>query len=115
MTRRTIVAAVHLVPGCRGFADDRDVAQDSLTSARELYASAEYERALAALNRIRATGIANADVPTVEQYRALCLLALGRSTEAEDAIAAVVSAAPSYTPAGSDVSPRVRNGIQRGP
>jgi TonB family protein len=82
--------------------------QDTLNGARELYASAEYERALAALNRIRATGMPSTDVPTVEQYRALCLLALGRSSEAEDAIAAVVSAAPSYTPAGSDVSPRVR-------
>jgi TonB family protein len=79
-----------------------------LTSARELYASAEYEQALAALNRIRATGLSTEEVPAVEQYRALCLLALGRSSEAEDAIAAVVSAAPSYLPPGSDVSPRVR-------
>ena len=108
MTRRSIVAA-SLWFLAAAVSPTSTFAQDSLTSARELYASAEYERALAALNRLRATGIANADVPTVEQYRALCLLALGRSTEAEDAIAAVVSAAPSYTPAGSDVSPRVRN------
>ena len=108
MTRRSIVAASIWFLAA-AVSPTATFAQDSLTSARELYASAEYERALAALNRLRATGIANADVPTVEQYRALCLLALGRSTEAEDAIAAVVSAAPSYTPAGSDVSPRVRN------
>ena len=82
-------------------------AQDSLSNARELYASADYERALATLNRIRATGVAHAEVPALEQYRALCLLALGRASEAEDAIAALVSAAPSYLPA-SDVSPRVR-------
>ena len=107
MTRQSIVAASFwLLAAAVLPAAAR--AQDTLTIARELYASAEYERALATLNRIRATGVANADVPTVEQYRALCLLALGRSTEAEDAIAAVVSAAPSYTPAGSDVSPRVR-------
>lgn len=107
MTRQSIVAtsfwllAAALTPTAAP-------AQDTLTNARELYASAEYERALAALNRLRATGVSSAEVPTVEQYRALCLLALGRSSEAEDAIAAVVSAAPSYTPAGSDVSPRVR-------
>ncbi|MGH9175544.1 MAG: hypothetical protein ACRD1H_14355 [Vicinamibacterales bacterium] len=90
------------------FAGAANAAQDSLTGARELYASAEYEQALAALNRIRATGLASADVPAVEQYRALCLLALGRETEAEDAIAAVISAAPSYSLAASDVSPRVK-------
>jgi TonB family protein len=107
MTRQSIVAASFWLLAA-AFVPAAARAQDTLTNARELYASAEYERALATLNRIRATGVASADVPTVEQYRALCLLALGRSTEAEDAIAAVVSAAPSYTPAGSEVSPRVR-------
>jgi TonB family protein len=109
MTRRTIIAAVSYLLAVTLSAGVAHAAQDSLTGARELYASADYEQALAALNRIRATGLASDDVRTVEQYRALCLLALGRETEAEDAIAAVVSAAPSYTPAGSDVSPRVRN------
>jgi TonB family protein len=107
MTRQSIVAASFWLLAA-AFVPAAARAQDTLTNARELYASAEYERALATLNRIRATGVASADVPTVEQDRALCLLALGRSTEAEDAIAAVVSAAPSYTPAGSEVSPRVR-------
>ena len=107
MTRRMILAAALWL---LAFAVTPTTAhsQDTLSSARELYASAEYERALASLNRLRATGLTAADVPTVEQYRALCLLALGRASEAEDAIAAIVSAAPSYTPAGSDVSPRVR-------
>lgn len=89
-------------------ADAARAAQDSLSTARALYASAEYEEALASLNRIRSTGIAVAEVPLVEQYRAFCLLALGRATEAEDAIAAIVSAAPSYSPLESDTSPRVR-------
>ena len=44
----------------------------------------------------------------VDQYRAFCLLALGKSTEAAQAIEAVVSADPSYHPSDSDVSPRVR-------
>lgn len=108
MTRRTITAAVPFILTAMLAAGAAHAAQDSLTGARELYASAEYEQALAALNRLRATGVASQDVPAVEQYRALCLLALGRADEAEDAIAAVVSAAPAYTPAGSDVSPRVR-------
>ena len=108
MTRRSIIAAVSYLLAAALLAPAVAAAQDSLTSARELYASAEYEQALAALNRIRATGLSSEEVPAVEQYRALCLLALGRASEAEDAIAAVVSAAPSYSPPGSDVSPRVR-------
>jgi len=60
------------------------------------------------LNTMRSTGLAAEDVTTVEQYRALCLMALGRAAEAEDAITAAVAAVPSFSPSGSDVSPRVR-------
>lgn len=84
-------------------------AQDMLASARAQYTSAEYESALATLNLMRSSGLVTEDVPAVEQYRALCLLALGRSTEAEDAMAAAVSAVPSFSPSGSDVSPKVKS------
>ena len=84
-------------------------AQESLTDVQSLYASARYEEALASLNRMRANGLPSRDVPTVEQYRAFCLLALGRGTEAEEAIAAVITAMPSYAPPDRDVSPRVRS------
>jgi hypothetical protein len=47
------------------------------------------------------------DRKSVEQYRSLCLLALGRASEAETAIAAVVTADPTYRPGDSE-SPRVR-------
>jgi TonB family protein len=80
-----------------------------LASARALYTSAEYESALATLNQMRASGLVTEDVPAVEQYRALCLLALGRSSEAEEAMAAAVAAVPSFSPSGSDVSPRVKS------
>ena len=85
------------------------VAQESLSGAQALYASAQYEDALSTLNRIRSAGISTTDVPAIEQYRALCLLALGRSAEAEEAIAAVVTANPTYAPATSEVAPRVRS------
>ena len=81
---------------------------DELATARDLYASAAYEEALAALNRARAAGVAPADTFTVEQYRAFCLLALGRGSEAQSAIENVVLADPSYSPS-ADVSPRVRS------
>src|SRR4029079_7721143 len=83
-------------------------AADDLSVARDLYASAAYEEALAALNRVRAAGTAVADASTVEQYRAFCLLALGRGPEAQAAIEAVISADPLYQPSSTDVSPRVR-------
>ncbi len=82
-------------------------AADDLSMARELYASAAYEEALATLNRVRSVGAAPADVFAVEQYRAFCLLALGRSTEAQVAIESLVTADPLYQPS-QDVSPRVR-------
>jgi hypothetical protein len=84
------------------------IAEDSLSSARDLYAAAAYEDALAALDRLRAGGVRVDDNRAVDQYRAFCLLALGKSTEAAQAIEAVVSADPSYHPSDSDVSPRVR-------
>src|SRR3972149_5714031 len=76
---------------------DRVVAQDSLTAARELYSSASYEEALAVLNRLRAStvpGVPGEESPAIEQYRAFCLLALGRSDEAYKATEAPLGAAP---------------------
>ena len=84
------------------------VAEDSLNAARDLYAAAAYEDALAALDRLRAGGAKIDDNRAVDQYRAFCLLALGKSSEAAQAIEAVVSADPSYYPSNNDVSPRVR-------
>jgi tetratricopeptide (TPR) repeat protein len=84
------------------------LAEDSLSTARDLYAAAAYEDALAALDRLRAGGVRVDEGRAVDQYRAFCLLALGKSSEAARAIEAVVSADPSYHPADSDVSPRVR-------
>jgi|SRR5215831_20432975 len=83
--------------------------RDPLGAARDLYASARYDEALAVLNDIHAAETpASADRKSVEQYRSLCLLALGRGPEAESAIAAVVTADPSYLPKEDDASPRVR-------
>jgi protein TonB len=84
-------------------------AADSLTAARDLYATANYEDALALLNTLQPGDHVPEERRTIEQYRAYCLLALGRSVDAEQAIAAVVTATPLYKPSGSDVSPRVRS------
>lgn len=88
-------------------ADDKAVT-DSLTVARELYSAAEYESALGMLDRLR-TRTPDADaVAPIEQYRAFCLLALGRPSDAEQAMAAVVKADPAFTLTDPGLSPRLR-------
>ena len=82
---------------------------DSLATARDLYSSAAYEDALAVLNRLRPSDGRPDEGRAIEQIRAFCLLALGRTSEAERAIEAVVAAEPTYRPSDSDVSPRVRS------
>jgi TonB family protein len=80
---------------------------DSVATARDLYASAAYEDALAVLNRLPKSGQSADEVRTAEETRALCLIALGRDAEAQRAIEAVIAGDPAYRPA-SDLSPRVR-------
>lgn len=87
--------AIGQVPGGR----------DIVGTARDLYASARYDEALAVLND---SSVSMSDRKSIEQYRSLCLLALGRGTEAESAIAAVITADPAYQPGEAEASPRVR-------
>ena len=82
--------------------------EDSLNGARELYASASYEDALAMLGRLNTNSLRAEDGRVADQYRALCLLALGKTTEASLAIESVVAADPAYKPSDGEVSPRVR-------
>jgi hypothetical protein len=85
--------------------------RDVVGAAKDLYASARYDEALAVLNDLRPSEPATAvyDRKSIEQYRSLCLLALGRGTEAESAIAAVITADPAYLPSEAEASPRVRS------
>ena len=87
--------------------DGRSVAASKgpLSAAKDLYASARYDEALSMLNGLRIGE--SVDRRSVEQYRSLCLLALGRASEAESAIANMVAADPIYRPDESE-SPRVR-------
>jgi TonB family protein len=79
-------------------------AQESLQSAKDLYASAAYDDALNVLSRLRVIE----PKPEVEQYRVLCLVALGRHAEAEEAVRAVVGTSPTFVPDPSEVSPRIQ-------
>ena len=75
-----------------------------IEKVRTLYVAAAYEEALAAMPA-NATGVARRDL---QQYRALCLLALGREAEAVTAIEQLVKDNPTYLPAESEISPRMR-------
>lgn len=103
LTRAVIALVSLLLMSVPAFPND----QDSIAAARDLYASAAYEDALALLNRLPGSGRTTDEARAIEQYRAFCLLALGRTTEAEHAIETVVAAEPMYRPA-NDLSPRVR-------
>jgi tetratricopeptide (TPR) repeat protein len=69
---------------------------------RALYVAAAYEEALAAIPEAAPAAV----MLEVEQYRALCLLALGRDADAVSVVETIVRAHPAYSPS-SDVSPRL--------
>ncbi len=105
MNRRT---AVMLAAWCFALGTPLDtLAQDSLAAARDLYASAAYEDALSVLDRLPPPRSVE-DARAISEYRAFCLLALGRTTDAEHAIAALVAEQPMFEPAAADMSPRLR-------
>ena len=81
-------------------------AQDPLSAAKDLYASAAYEDALSAL-----AGVDGAAAPALarqaDEYRAFCLFALGRTREAESVAEALIRRQPLATLDAADTSPRL--------
>ncbi len=85
-------------------------AQTPLEAAVGLYASAAYEDALAALDKMTGAGAAGsspADRASVDHMRMLCLLALGRTAEAEQAVVSLLDQQPTYRLSEDDAAPRV--------
>jgi tetratricopeptide (TPR) repeat protein len=80
---------------------------DAIAVTRELYASASYAEALAALERLKIDARPE-QASELERYEVLCLMALGRADEAERAIERLVTRDPLYRFDASDASPRVR-------
>lgn len=79
----------------------------TLAEARGLYESAQYEQALDALDSLDPTQVANlTDRQTVRRYKALCLIALERTTDAERTVEDMVREEPRAA-FGSDVPPRM--------
>jgi TonB family protein len=88
-------------------------AQPSLARAKELYASASYEDALAMFNAlgVSAERTSSEDAATIAMYRILCLVAVGRNSEVDAAIDRLVSQHPLYRPPSDELSPRIRTAV----
>lgn len=87
--------------------------QETVQAARQLYASAAYDEALAVLEKLRLSDPPPPEAREIELQRALCLLALGRDAAAGEAIAAVVEADPYFRPDATSASPRVRGAFRQ--
>lgn len=103
MSTTTRVRVVWLAIGMLAVGGSARAADETLADAKALYAAASFEDALAALGRLDAPGSAT---PDALQYKALCLLALGRTTEAQTVTASLIVSTPGYVPADNDLSPR---------
>lgn len=103
--RATIVAG--LVLG----ATPSGAQQASVAAARELYVSAEYAAALTMLTTLAGAAPSKADLQTIDLYRALCLLALGNTADANAVIEAMLSSDPLYRPDMTDLPPRMRSAL----
>ena len=92
----------------------RLAAQDLLASARSLYESAAYDEALTTLQRMSSdrASMPSRTLRAVEEYRFLCLSALGRTAEARDSMAAAIAADPLYRPDANATSPRIMTTFQ---
>lgn len=77
--------------------------QELLASAKSLYESASYEAALSELSAIDS----KEHVDVIDTYRALCLLGLGRTRDAERALEVMVTRRPLLTLSENEYSPRI--------
>jgi TonB family protein len=103
LMKATLIAGLVLVATQVGVG-----AQDSLTAAKDLYASAAYEDALSTLTRLTEGGGAAPDIARqVDEYRAFCLYALGRTGEAESVAETMIRRDPMMKLDSPDVSPRL--------
>jgi hypothetical protein len=82
-------------------------AADTLSAAKDLYASAAYDDALAMLTRMSSTAPSDETVQ-IKEYQSLCLYALGRTADAESAVRDLIEREPLFELQGDDVSPRVQ-------
>ena len=99
---KSILIATMICVGVPAFAG----AQDQLSAARDLYASASYEDALNLFSRVHEENATGPVADKADEYRAFCLFALGRTAEANAVAERLISANPLLN-VESDASPRI--------
>jgi TonB family protein len=99
----TALAAVVVVLALGAQQAGVSLTSDALTQVRELYALASYEEAL---SRLDAVGT-SVNPGRAAQYRALCLLGLGRTADADRTLEQLVMEHPGYSMPEDEVSPRL--------
>ena len=87
-------------------------AAPSLAAARDLYVSASYDDALAMLGSLTSGSRAVDEQQSIDLYRTLCLVALGRAADADKVIEAMLMRQPLYRASADDLSPRVQTAFQ---
>jgi hypothetical protein len=100
---RTLAAAILIAAAAAPFSASLGAAD--LDLARSRYEEAAYEDALKILEGVEASN--PSERVQLEQYRALCHIALGHAEAAEQAVIALVEANPTYLPPTSIASPKV--------
>jgi hypothetical protein len=86
-----------------GQSPDAGRGADDVAAVKALYASAAYEEALSRVTDPATKG----DGAQLAQYRALCLLALGRGDEAERTFGTLILQRPLYVLPESEFSPKI--------
>ncbi len=102
---RTLILVVLLASGVLAQSEPAP----SIAAARELYASADYNGALVMLDRLAPANPMPPDRQSIDLYRTLCFVALGRTTEADEVVAAMITRDPLYRPPESEIPPRLRS------
>ena len=86
-------------------------AQTSLAGARELYLSAAYDEALASLESLQPNVHPIEEQRAIGLYRVLCLVALGRSADADAALDNLIAQHPLYRAENEPLSPRIQTAL----
>jgi TonB family protein len=81
--------------------------QETFSRAKDLYILAAYDEALVLLDRLHQSAPAD-EATEIAGYQVFCLLALGRTNDAQKAIEELVKTNPLYRPSEAIASPRTR-------
>lgn len=108
--RNTICAVILLIS--TAFAASTHAADGTLAAARELYVSASYDDALTMLSGLAGSIRTVEEQQSVDLYRTLCLVALGRAADADRVIEGMLMRQPLYRASSEELSPRLQSAFQ---